>query len=77
MSTVLIIKQASKIKQKMNTNTNPKKVWTNKGTGIMLSRRFGVTPVFVSMALNGKSNSQMARNIRAVAIKEYGGKAIE
>ena len=55
---------------------SPKKVWTKKGTGVMLARRFGVTPVWVSNVLNGKGDSQMARNIRAVAVKEYGGVAI-
>lgn len=52
---------------------SPKKVWTRKGTGLLLARRFNVSPVWVSNVLNGKSNSQTARNIRAVAVKEYGG----
>lgn len=51
----------------------PKKVWTKKGTGLMLARRFKVSPVWVSNALNGKADSQTARNIRAVAVREYGG----
>lgn len=51
----------------------PIKVWTKKGTGLLLAKRFNVSPVFVSNALNGKANSQTARNIRAVAVREYGG----
>lgn len=59
----------------MDTKT-PKKVWTPKGTGVMLARRFDVSPRWISKALMGQSNSPTARNIRAVAIKEYGGKEI-
>lgn len=60
----------------MKEGMTPKKVWTPKGAGLMLAKRFGVTPVWVSKVLNGNSNSDMARNIRAVALKEYGGKEI-
>lgn len=52
------------------------RIWTPQGTGRMIAKRFGVTPIWVSKALNGNSNSDMARNIRAVALKEYGGKEI-
>ena len=31
----------------------PKKVWTKKGTGLMLARRFRVSPRWVSKVLNG------------------------
>lgn len=58
----------------MNNNC---RIWTKKGTGVMLARRFGVTPEWVSKTLNGKGNSDMARNIRAIAVKEYGGKEIQ
>lgn len=54
----------------------PKKVWTKKGTGLLLAKRFSVSPAWVSKALNGEVNSQTARNIRAVAVREYGGIAI-
>lgn len=60
----------------MKEMTTPKKVWTPKGTGLMLARRFSVSPNWVSKALLGQSDSQTARNIRAIAIKEYGGIAI-
>jgi hypothetical protein len=53
--------------------TTPKKVWTKKGTGLMLARRFQVSPRWVTKALNGGSDSQTARNIRAVAVRDYGG----
>ena len=53
--------------------TTPKKVWTKKGTGLMLARRFQVSPVWVSNVLNGKGDSQTARDIRAVAVRDYGG----
>lgn len=52
---------------------HPKKVWTKKGTGLLLARRFKVSPVWVSNVLNGKGDSQTARNIRAVAVRDYGG----
>ncbi len=61
----------------MNGGMTPKKVWTPKGAGLMLAKRFNVSPNWVSKALLGQSNSSTARNIRAVAVKEYGGKAIE
>jgi len=51
----------------------PKRVWTKKGTGLQLARRFKVSPVWVSNVLNGKGDSQTARNIRAVAVRDYGG----
>lgn len=51
----------------------PKKVWTKKGTGLLLAKRFSVSPAWVSKALNGEVNSQTAHNIRAVAVREYGG----
>ena len=55
----------------------PKKVWMPKGTDRkMLARRFNVSPRWVSKVLNGGGDSQTARNIRAIAIKEYGGIAI-
>lgn len=55
----------------------PKRVWTKKGTGLMLAKRFSVSPRWVSKVLNGGGDSKTARNIRAIAIKEYGGIAIE
>ena len=42
----------------------------------MLAKRFQVSPRWVSNVLNGKGDSDTARNIRAVAVKEYGGVAI-
>ena len=51
----------------------PKRVWTKNGTGLLLAKRFKVSPRWVSKALNGQTNSQTARNIRAVAVREYGG----
>lgn len=54
----------------------PKRVWAPVGTGVMLARRFQVSPEWVSKALNGRTNSPTARNIRAVAVKEYNGTPI-
>lgn len=54
----------------------PKRVWTRKGTGLMLAKRFGVTPDWVSKSLLGQSDSETSRKIRAVAVREYGGVAI-
>ena len=42
----------------------------------MLAQRFSVSPRWVSKVLNGGGDSKTARNIRAIAIKEYGGVAI-
>ena len=53
--------------------SKPKRVWTKKGTGLLLAKRFNVSPRWVTKALNGGSDSQTARTIRAVAVKEYGG----
>ena len=53
--------------------SKPKRVWTKKGTGLLLAKRFNVSPRWVTKALNGGSDSQTARNIRAVAVREYGG----
>lgn len=53
-----------------------KRVWTKKGTGLLLAKRFNVSPRWVSKVLNGGGDSQTARNIRAIAVKEYGGVAI-
>lgn len=55
---------------------NDSRIWTPKGTGLMLARRFSVSPRFVSMALTGQRSSATARNIRAVAVREYNGKEI-
>lgn len=51
----------------------PKRVWTRKGTGLMLAKRFGVTPDWVSKSLTGQANTDTSRKIRAIAVKEYGG----
>ncbi len=56
--------------------SRPKRVWTKKGTGLLLAKRFNVSPRWVTKALNGGSDSQTARNIRAMAVREYGGIAI-
>lgn len=62
----------------MTEKMTPKKVWMPKGTDRkMLAKRFGVSMNWISKALLGQSNSTTARNIRCVAIKEYGGKAID
>ena len=53
--------------------SRPKRVWTKKGTGLLLAKRFNVSPRWVSKVLNGEGDSQTARNIRAVAVREYGG----
>lgn len=53
-----------------------KKVMTKKGTGRKIAKLFGVTEVTVSNAVRGNINSELARKIRYVAVKEYGGVAI-
>lgn len=53
-----------------------RRIWTPKGAGVMLARRFQVSPEWVSKSLAGKNSGSTSRNIRAVAVKEYGGKYI-
>jgi len=70
------LQKYNKNQYKLKMEKSPRKVWTKKGTGLMLARRFNVSPRWVSKVLNGGGDSQTARNIRAIAIKEYGGIAI-
>lgn len=50
-----------------------KQVYTKKGTGRAIARLFKVSEVTVSRAVHGKSNTDLARKIRHVAVKEFGG----
>ena len=52
-----------------------KKVKAAHGTGIKIARLFGITTKTVSHALNGKSNTDLAKQIRITAI-EMGGDPI-
>ena len=52
-----------------------KKVNPKYGTSEQLRKMFGVSAVSISLALNGKVNSDMARKIRQAAIN-LGGDAI-
>lgn len=52
-----------------------KKVKAKHGTGSQLARLFCVTTKTVSEALNGKSNTELAKKIRKAAI-EMGGDPI-
>ena len=58
------------------TSNVPKMVMLEKGTGLLLAKRFGVSPDWVYKATRGRSNSSTAKNIRAVAVKEYNGTPI-
>lgn len=53
-----------------------KTVFAPFGVGKKIASAFGTTTKSVSEALHGKSDSEMARKIRYVAIKEYGGIAL-
>lgn len=44
-----------------------------RGCGKRLQEHFGVSQVMVSLSLNYSKNSFLARRIRYVALKEYGG----
>lgn len=48
------------------------KLWTKLGTGRAIARSMGVSFVTVSKAINGKTDSELARKIRTLAIKAYG-----
>lgn len=44
------------------------KVKIKKGEGVELSKIFGVSQKWISMALSGKSNSETAKKIRVAAV---------
>ena len=45
---------------------------TKKGTGKEISRRLRVSEQTVSKAIRGKIDTETARRIRAIAIRDYG-----
>ena len=51
------------------------KVKTRKGDGKKIAKLYNVTPEFVSVCVNGKSNTSLAKKIRTVAV-EMGGDPI-
>ncbi len=50
-----------------------KKILVVAGTQKILARIFNCTPASVSLALAGKTDSFMAKQIRKTAIEQYGG----
>ncbi len=57
----------------MTESKKLKRIWVKQGTGKKIARAFDCSTVIVSLALNGKKDTELARKIRYVAIKEYGG----
>ncbi len=57
----------------MEESKKLKRIWTKKGVGKKIARALRCSTVMVSCALNGKKDTPLARKIRYVAVKEYGG----
>lgn len=53
-----------------------KRIIVERGVGKKLASLFGITTEMVSMSLNYKKDSHLARRVRYVAIKEYGGEIV-
>lgn len=49
---------------------------TKKGTGKAIAKSLGVSEHTVSVAIRGKSDTQIARKIRTLAVKAYGAVVI-
>ena len=54
-----------------------KKIIIDYGKAKEIASLMKCTKVMVSLSMNFRKNSQLARKIRYVAIKEYGGKVVE
>lgn len=50
-----------------------KRVVVERGVGKKIARLMGITPEMVSMSLNYKKDSVLARKVRYMAIKDFGG----
>lgn len=50
-----------------------KRVIVDRGVGRKLATLFGITPEMVSKSLNYKKDSYLARRVRYMAIKDFGG----
>ncbi len=53
-----------------------KRIWVERGIGKKIARALQCSTVIVSLALNGKKDTPLAKKIRYVALKEYRGKEI-
>lgn len=54
-----------------------KQLHTKKGTGKEIARLLGVSEQTVSAAIRGKSDTETARKIRTMAVRNYGAIEIE
>ena len=50
-----------------------KKIVVERGVGKRIAKLLGITPVMVSMSLNYSKDSHLARKVRYIAIKGFGG----
>ena len=71
-SVIQSLKHATKIGKNMT-----KQLHTKKGTGKEIARLLGVSEHTVSVAIRGKSDTETARKIRTMAIRNYGAIEIE
>ena len=53
-----------------------KRVIVEHGVGKKIATLFGISTVMVSNSLNYKKDSHLARRVRYVAIKDFGGIAV-
>ena len=52
-------------------------IYTKKGTGKEIAKLMGVSVQMVSRALRGKSDTELARKIRTLAVRTFGAKVVE
>ncbi len=49
-----------------------KPLYTKKGTGKAIARLLGVSEQTVSMAIRGKTDTDLSRKIRTMAVRDFG-----
>ncbi len=53
-----------------------KRIIVEHGVGRKIASLMGITPEMVSMSLNYKKDSRLARKVRYMAIKDFGGELV-
>lgn len=54
-----------------------KPLYTKKGTGKAIARLLGVSEQTVSMAIRGKTDTDLSRKIRTMAVRDFGAIVIK
>ena len=52
-------------------------IYTKKGTGKEIAKLMGVSVQMVSRALRGKSDTELARKIRTLAVRTFDAKVVK